>query len=75
MVYWLELFILNETAVVIINVTEDIFHFLGSFWAQATQLEKLFVAEGVRSCEDENRMQVRQGGYTYYTIYSTWIFD
>lgn len=46
----LELSLLNKSTVILIYDAEDILHLLGTFLAQATKLEELFITKGVWSC-------------------------
>lgn len=57
----LELSLLNKSTVILIYDTEDILHLLGTFLAQATKLEELFITKGVWSCWRKA-----------YVIISTW---
>jgi len=45
----LELFLLNKTTAIVVQDPENLLHILRALLGEATHLEKLFWAEGVRS--------------------------
>lgn len=52
----LELLFLDVATAIIIQDAKDLLHFLGALVGEATSLEELLGAEGVRCCKREQRV-------------------
>lgn len=55
----LEFLFLDVATVIIIQDAKDLLHFLGALVGEATSLEELLGAEGVRCCKEGAKSRVR----------------
>lgn len=53
----LELFFLDVATAIVVQDAKDLLHFLGALVGEATYLEELLGAEGVRCCIREQRVE------------------
>lgn len=53
----LELLFLNVATAIVVQDAKDLLHFLGALLGEATRLEELLRAEGVRCCRREQRVE------------------